>query len=249
LELVGIPEFSDYIVFVDESGSPTLQPLDPDYPIFVLVFCVVGKRDYADRIQPAIKHLMFEFFGHDLAVLHAHEIRKPKGEFAFLQNAELRARFLGRLDEVVRAAPMDLIVHIIDKPKLIRKYATPFDPYHIALRMCLEQLSLFVRERKQEGKLTHVIAESRGRVEDAWLELEFRRILDPNFNWGMAANFRIQETPFDLRFAEKKINSAGLQLADLTGQPIGRNYLKPDQPNHAFDVIRPKIYRKIWNFP
>lgn len=245
----GLPDFSDYIVFVDESGSPTLNPLDPHYPIFVLVFCVVEKATYADRIQPSIKRLKFDFFGHDMAVLHAHDIRKPKGDFTFLLNPVLRERFLARIDEVVRDAEMHLVVHIIDKPKLIAKYAKPFDPYHIALRMCLEQLSSFLKERGQAGRLTHVIAESRGKAEDQRLELEFLRILDPGHDWGMAGRFRIQDTPFALRFVDKKINSAGLQLADLTGQPIGRNYLKPDQPNHAFDLLRSKVLRQIWRFP
>lgn len=242
-------EFSDYIVFVDESGSPTLNPLDPSYPIFVLVFCVIEKNIYAEKIQPAIKKLKFEFFGHDMAVLHSHDIRKPKGDFLFLLNPEKRQRFLTRIDEIMSAAEMDLIVHIIDKPALIRKYAKPFDPYHIALRMCLEQLSLFLRDKAQSGKLTHIIAESRGKTEDRHLELEFRRILDPGFNWGMADRFPVGETPFALKFVEKKINSAGLQLADLTGHPIGRNYLKPEQANHAFELIKKKVFRKVWKFP
>ncbi len=246
---VELPNFSDYIVFVDESGSPTLKPIDPDYPIFVLVFCVVQKLAYADKIQPLMKKLKFDFFGHDMVALHAHEIRKPKGEFSFLIDAALRQRFTARIDEIVGACEIDLIVHIIDKKRLTAKYANPFDPYHIALRMCLEQLSSFLRERDQGGRLTHVIAESRGRAEDRRLEAEFRRILDPNCNWGMADRFRVQDTPFDLRFVEKKINSAGLQLADLMGQPIGRNYLKPDQPNHAFEIIRTKVFRSIWQFP
>jgi Protein of unknown function (DUF3800) len=246
---MGAIPFSDYIVFVDESGSPTLDPVDPNYPIFVLVFCVFEKSAYADKIQPSIKRLKFEFFGHDMAVLHSHDIRKPKGDFTFLLNAELRDRFLGRIDEVVGNADMDLIVHIIDKVKLRNKYVRPYDPYHIALRMCIEQLNGFLREKGQSGRLTHIIAESRGRTEDRDLELEFLRILDPNYNWGMANRFPIQETPLALKFVDKKINSAGLQLADLTGQPIGRNYLKPDQENRSFTVLRPKVFRSIWHFP
>ena len=244
-----LPNFSDYIVFVDESGSPTLSPVDPHYPIFVLIFCVVAKQVYAEKIQPAIKQLKFEFFGHDMAVLHAHDIRKPKGDFRFLLNPELRERFLARLDEVIVDAEFQLITHVIDKQKLLQRYTRPFDPYHIALRMNLEQLNVFLRGKGQAGRLTHIIAESRGRTEDRVLELEFRRICDPSHDWGMARQFPISTTPFELKFVEKKINSAGLQLADLTGQPIGRNYLKPDQPNHAFDIVRTKIFRRIWSFP
>ena len=245
----GLPDFSDYIVFVDESGSPTLSPIDPSYPIFVLVFCVVNKLVYADKIQPAIKRLKFEFFGHDMAVLHAHDIRKPKGDFLFLLNPKIRERFLARLNEIVSEAEFDLIVQVIDKPKLKTKYARPFDPYHIALRLCVEQLGVFLRDREQKAKLTHIIAESRGKTEDRELELEFRRIGDPDHDWGIARRFPILDTPFALKFVEKKINSAGLQLADLTGQPIGRNYLKPDQSNIAFETLKAKIFKQIGSFP
>lgn len=244
-----LPDFSDYIIFVDESGSPTLAPIDPHYPLFVLVFCIVAKSAYAEHIQPAIKKLKFEFFGHDMAVLHAQDIRKPKGEFSFLLHPERRAYFMQRLNRLIIDAEFHLIVHCIDKKALLKRYLKPFDPYHIALRMCLEQTSLFLKERGQAGKLTHVIAEGRGEKEDKNLELEFRRILDPNHNWGMAAKFPIGETPFELKFVGKKINSAGLQLADLVGQPIGRSILNPAQGNRAFEIVKPKIWRQVWRFP
>ena len=41
-----IPEFSDYVVFVDESGDHGMQNIDPQFPIFVLVFCVIVKVEY-----------------------------------------------------------------------------------------------------------------------------------------------------------------------------------------------------------
>ena len=245
----GLPNFSDYIVFVDESGSPTLSPMDPDYPIFVLIFCVFNKSSYCEAIQPAIKRLKFEFFGHDMAVLHGSEIRKPRGDFEFLLNPNRRNDFMSRLNEIITNAEFEIIAHVIDKKRLLEKYRKPFDPYNIALRMNLEQLNLLLRNKGQNGKLTHLIAESRGAKEDRELELEFRRIQDPNFAWGLAQKFPIEETPFNLKFVEKKINSAGLQFADLVSQPIGRNFLKPNQVNQAFNILEGKIYRKIWNFP
>lgn len=242
-------EFSDYIVFVDESGSPTLSPMDPQYPIFVLVFCVFDKAIYCDQVQPSIKRLKFEFFGHDMAVLHGHEIRKPRGDFDFLLNPIKRAAFFERLNSILAAADFDIIAHVVDKKRLVERYRRPFDPYHIALRMNLEQLNCFLREKKQAAKLTHVIAESRGAKEDNELELEFRRIQDRDYDWGLAPSFPVEDTPFSLKFVEKKINSAGLQFADLVGQPIGRNYLKPDQSNRAFEILREKVYRRIGAFP
>jgi hypothetical protein len=44
-------------------------------------------------------------------------------------------------------------------------------------------------------------------------------------------------------FADKRTNSAGLQLADLTARPIGRHVMDPAQPNRAWDIIEPKLRR------
>ena len=44
-------------------------------------------------------------------------------------------------------------------------------------------------------------------------------------------------------FADKKTNSAGLQLADLTARPIGRHVLDPAQPNRAWEIVETKLRR------
>ncbi len=247
--IMQLPDFNDYIVFIDESGSPVLDPIDPDYPIFVLVFCVVKKDVYANAIQPAFKRLKFKYFGHDMTALHSHAIRKPRGEYAFLQDARLREAFLIDLTELFEQSDFSLLVHVIDKVALKKRYARPFDPYDIALRMNMEQLTIFLGEKQQGGKLCHLVAESRGKKEDDQLELEFRRVLNPEQGWGNAPRFSFANMPMSLKFVEKKINSAGLQIADLAAQPIGRNLLKPEQQNRAFDAVQNKIHRRIWRFP
>ncbi len=80
------------------------------------------------------------------------------------------------------------------------------------------------------------MCEARGAKEDAELELEFRRIRD-------GANYFHRPLPFDLIIADKKTNSEGLQLADLTARPIGLTVLRPDQPNRAAEVLEGKFYR------
>lgn len=77
--------------------------------------------------------------------------------------------------------------------------------------------------------------ECRGKKEDIDLELEFRRICDGENALG-------QELPFSVKFANKQVNSAGLQLSDLVARPIGLHILRPEQPNRAFDVLRSKFY-------
>ena len=95
-------------------------------------------------------------------------------------------------------------------------------------------------EEKQHGRTVHVIFESRGRKEDRELELEFCRIAA---NDGSPGPGRQDFGLFDFQpvFVPKAANSVGLQLADLTARPIALSQLRPNQPNRAFEIVRPKM--------
>ncbi|KAI93517.1 3-deoxy-D-manno-octulosonic acid transferase, partial [Rhodomicrobium udaipurense JA643] len=112
----------------------------------------------------------------------------------------------------------------------------PANPYEIALSFCMERLQRWLRERNQVDRTTHVIVERRGAAEDTKLELEFRRIADGRNPVGRMPNL-------DIRFMDKKHNSTGLQIADLTAHPIGRHVINPTQQNRAFELIEPKLRR------
>ena len=91
-------KYSDFIVYVDESGDHGMATLDPNYPVFVLAFCVFYKRHYTDKVVPALHRFKFGHFGHDLVVLHEHEIRKEKGAFKFQSRAH-REQFQDELTD------------------------------------------------------------------------------------------------------------------------------------------------------
>ena len=88
----------------------------------------------------------------------------------------------------------------------------------------LERLADFLAIKGQQDRETRVICEARGAREDAELELEFRRVCD-------GANRGRKNYPFSILIADKKTNSEGLQLADLTARPAGLAVLRPNQPN------------------
>lgn len=229
-------EFSDYIVYADESGDHSLTSIDPQHPVFVLAFCLVHKPTYINSIVPAFQRLKFEFWGHDSVVLHSHEIRKEHGDFNILRNAETRAKFLDRLNGVIEAADFTIIAAVIDKQRHVEKYSEPAGPYEIALAFCMERLHRCLMERGQADRKTYVQVECRGAAEDAKLELEFRRVCDGQNAVGPMPNL-------DIRFMDKKHNSTGLQLADLVVHPIGRHAIKPNQPNRAYDILETKFRR------
>ncbi len=99
----------------------------------------------------------------------------------------------------------------------------------------METLYEFLKEKGQHEKNTHVVVECRGKKEDSELELEFRRVCDGNNRLGLSL-------PFEVLFADKKAMSSGLQLADLVARPIGLNFLRPQQENCAFEVLKRKFY-------
>lgn len=227
--------FSKYIVYVDESGDHGMETIDPQYPLFVLAFCVFHKRHYSEHVVPTLEKFKFNHFGHDQVILHEHEIRKEKGQFNIFRSPEQKRQFLYELTQVIEHSNFILICCVIDKRNLKKEDTRGTNPYHIALGFCLEKLHAFLAEKQQESLKTHVVVECRGKKEDNDLALEFRRICDGNNRLGIPM-------PFDILFADKKTMSSGLQLADLVARPVGLSFLRPDQPNRAFDVLKPKFY-------
>jgi hypothetical protein len=55
--------FSDYVVYVDESGDHSLQSIDPNFPVFSLVFCIFKKSDFVETVVPVVQRLKFDFWG------------------------------------------------------------------------------------------------------------------------------------------------------------------------------------------
>ncbi|NJA04916.1 DUF3800 domain-containing protein [Methylomonas sp. MED-D] len=223
--------FSDYIVYVDESGDHGLNSIDPSYPIFVLVFCIFKKQDYVQSVVPLIQAFKLKHFGHDQIILHETDIRRDRGSFAFLKSRQLKFDFLNELTLIIQQSPFTLISSVIDKQRYRQKHHMVENPYHIGLRFGLERIFYCLRQ----SSLTHIVVEQRGKVEDDELELEFRRICAGD-------NYLHKPLPFQLVFADKKSNSAGLQLADLVARPIGLHYLRPEQSNRAFEIVNEKFY-------
>lgn len=229
--LVPGKQYSQYVVYVDESGDHSLSSIDEQYPVFVLAFCVFHKHHYATRVVPALECFKFKHFGHDMVVLHETDIRKERGKFRFSSRPH-KDIFLDELASIVESNNFILIASVIDKPRLGERNE---NPYHLALGFCLETLYELMQEKHQHDLPTHVVVECRGKKEDAELELEFRRVC-------AGENRFSSSLPFEVVFADKKANSTGLQLADLVARPIGLSVTRPQQTNRAFDVLKRKFF-------
>jgi len=228
-----MPKFSNYIVYVDESGDHSLQNVNPQYPVFVLAFCIFKIKDYTDIVTPKIQQFKFEHFGHDVVILHEREIRKREPPFEMLMNGEKRKDFMSGLNSIFVDSPMSIVAAAIDKQKLSVK-TNASNLYNIAMRLGLERLHVLLEAEGQHDFETMVVFEARGKKEDAELELEFRRVCD-----GLnSLNLKLS---FNCIIKSKLANSGGLQLADLIARPIGRKVINPAQENRAFEIIETKL--------
>ena len=231
-------KFSDYVIFVDESGDQNIKTVNPQYPVFVLVFCIFQKADYANSIVPKVEKFKFNHFGHDAVVLHERKLRKQEKPFVFLQNFDKRTAFMNELSCLINDVKFTIVATAIEKFKLLETYIKPANPYELAIKYCLERAYEFLRDRQQHDHITHIVVERRGTKEDNELELAFRRICD-------GSNIFRTKFNFEIVFADKKINSTGLQLADLTARPIGLKVIRPAQENRTWNIIERKLRKNF----
>jgi hypothetical protein len=223
------------MVFLDEAGDHSLDPVDKDFPVFVLVFLLCEQDDYTDVIVPAFTRFKIEQFGHDGAILHSRDIRKAIGDFSFLQVPERREAFHTELNQLMRDAPFQLIAIAIRKEPHKERYGSSSrNPYDLALELGMERLKAYVDELGQRG--VTLLAEARGKNEDNALRLAFLQLLKHGSFYQ-----KFDDIEFDLKFVAKRANVLGHQLADLCAYPIARRVIDPRKSSRAFDIVRSKF--------
>src|SRR5579872_7421217 len=112
---------------------------------------------------------------------------------------ERREIFLEDLNILIADADFILLATVIDKYKLKKEQSDETHVYHLAMELGLGKLYHFLQSRNQQNRLTHVICEARGRMEDRALELEFSQVCSGH-------NSLKKPLPFQLIIADKKTN-------------------------------------------
>jgi hypothetical protein len=225
-----VSNFSDYIIYVDESGDHGMDNIDNDYPIFVLAFCIFKKQDYINKVVPEFQNFKFKHWGHDAIILHEHDIRKNRSDYyAIFNDKAKRKLILNDISNFIDNASFEILSYTIKKDEL-KKNDKGANPYELSLILNLRRLHYFLIDNHQENKIIDLVFESRGTTEDNALKLIFL---------GCVKMFpKIQ---YNIHFIKKTANQAGLQIADLTARPIGLQVLRPEQSNRTYDILKSKL--------
>jgi len=232
---------SRFLAFFDECGDHSLQRIDPDFPLFVLALVLVERSAYRDRILSPFNALKLRYFNHEGVNLHSRDIRVTCGPFLLLRNPVVRPVFLNELSGLMEQAPFTLFISAIRKQAHLERHGKEAaSPYDLALKFTMERLAQFL-EAQGETRLP-MVAEARGKVEDAALEQVFNRIRVEGTDHRTAESFR--RLDFTLSFQPKTKNIMGTQIADLSAYPCARHILTPERQNRAFDILQQKIYQQ-----
>ena len=229
-------DHSEFVIYADESGDPSTKTKCSEYPVFALALCVFSKREYIADVMRHMKGFKFACWGHDMTILHSKKIRKQIEDFYFLQNRSIRDLFMTRLTASIESSPFTVISTAVDKTSFREIHTDPIDLYDFCLERCLGKVYQFLQEKGQNGRLTHLVIESRMPEENRSLGRAFHRMLEQNRDLQ-------SRYPLRLIFADKKVNSIGLQLADLIAYPIGRYVLNPAEKNLAFEIVEKKFFQ------
>ena len=227
----------DYLAFVDESGDPVLDPIDPQFPVLVLAICLFGRSDYDELVIPRMRDLKLAYFGHSNVVLHERDIRQRRGSFTSLGSEAKRTRFLGDLTQALADLPFTVIAAAADKRPSAASPAPVIDLYQQCLRAGLLNVYQYLEDRVHHPLPLDVVVESRGRKEDRRLKELFDAFQRPT-------HATPESVPgFELSFANKTAGHIGLELADLIAYPIARHILGRPQAHDPFELIRRKMFR------
>lgn len=227
----------EYIIYVDESGDHGLRNVNPQFPVFVLAFCIFKVTDYVEKVVPSMQRLKFRHFKHDMVILHERDIRRGSGYFSKLSNPGMREHFIKDLSLLVAESNFQIVCCVLDKRSLRRNGVADEDLYYLAARNGLEAVSKLLQNHVGKQKIP-VVFESRGKQEDSLLRSEFEANRNSLEQWA-------NSLPYELIIATKKVKSTGLQIADMVARPIAQAWLRPKQSNRAFHTVQAKLETQV----
>ena len=221
---------SEYIVFVDESGTPVTHKPDLGFPIFSLQFVLVRKDVYAHQIVPELIAFKLKHHGSDSTILHGKNIDAKDGEFRMLQDSAVFREYVSDLDKIIAKAQMQLFSAYFLHHEVAALSSLTVHPYAYFMHVLLNEIEAKIAK---EGVKTvcRVVVESR-KQSDAEMRAAYE---------SYKVAFRSDRVEFELEFAEKSKNVLGLQVADLVAKPIARYCLDSTKPGQEWPTVSTKV--------
>ena len=226
------------LLFLDESGDHSLSIVDIDYPVFVLGGVIVDRANYRNVIAPAIESFKNDHLSDPDVILHTTDILRARNGFEALGDPTTREKFYQGLNELMIELEYTVVACAIRKNAIVEAHRDQaIEPYAMCLEIVAGQFGEEIGDVEDGG---FVFAEKRRPDLDDQLDEQWKRLCRSGTEL-LTAEW-IERRVVDLSSKSKKLNVAGLQLADLVVSPIGRHVLgKPGRQDWA--IVESKLRR------
>ncbi|MFQ6131409.1 MAG: DUF3800 domain-containing protein [Armatimonadota bacterium] len=219
-----------YRLYLDESGDHVYHDpealREPGHRYLALVACWLPQGSAYVEFHRRLEDIKQRHFPHspdEPLVLHRTELINCSGPFWRLRDERARHAWDADLLALMQATPFLLMGIVIDKLAMKQRYPDPFHPYHVGLGLVLERYCGYLSHLNRAGD---VMAEARGKKEDALLGNAYRHIYIHGSRYHRAQFFQRTLTSREIKLKRKTANIAGLQLADLLAHPVRQDILE-----------------------
>lgn len=231
-----------YRLFVDESGGSRIN-LTMNEPYFAVGGLLVHDAAYVE-LERRWNEWKGQWIGRLQATMHARHLRGNHIRYYVRHGDPDQA--LEALHQILRAADVTLFVMAVRKDDFQARYADgpvdaflPDHHYGLCLTFLLERVVYFLLAH--DDSHAHVFAESRNRMEDAKLQLEYQRLQLEGTLFQASTWFRYQLGPH-ITFQSKTDNVAGLQIVDVLLKAVIDKLIAPETNPPRWEIAHAKLY-------
>lgn len=247
--------FSEFIVFSDETGDVGLKSIDPKYPFFAINFCILKKADYL-KYATKLKELKISYFNSDLFIFHDVEISQKWRKMSSYRFNNNRTRqllsqmsnehflsFIEEFSNILQETKFTQITAIVDKRSIkVDKEnskalkAKREELYKQTLREGLHGVLKFLKSQGEQDKKTCILFEESGAKESMTIKSIFYDFCTE------VSGFTNENVRLEYEVAPKQSNNEGLQLADMTAKASVNISSEERQRDRTHEIVKKKLF-------
>ena len=222
-------------LYIDESGDHVFRHLEKEsHRYLCLLGCWFRTHEYR-AFHVALEDFKQRHIPHnpdEPLILHREDIINRRGRFWRLRDPQRAKAFDDELLDLIARTNFKVVAVVIDKKGLREQYPTPAHPYHLAIGFMLQRYCGYLNHINRQGD---AMAESRGGKENRLLMDSYSRHYERGAWMTGSDFFQRALTSRKLKIEQKSANIAGLQLADLLGNPVRKTIVI--EKGHAEGVL------------
>lgn len=238
----------NFRLFIDESGGSRVN-LTPGEPFFGIGGVLVPDDAYK-QMEEAWLEWKVTWTGRPNATMHSRHLGSKHIRY-YIRRGASPIDALKSLDELINQFEFTLFVMAINKAEFQREFGRvgvdrflPAHCYEMCLDFLLERVINFLSN--DGDSVVDVFAESRNRIEDTKLEMEYLRLQLEGTLFQPPQWFQRQLGPH-IAFRSKQKNVAGLQLVDILLRATVEKLQDPLSSPLRWDVARRKLFEKEYD--